>query len=91
MTFLEQQHRNTDSQRNYTGPFAELTSRIIGAAIEVHRNLGPGLLESICEECFAHELQLRGIAFRRQVDLPVNYKGIHLPCGFRIDLLVETR
>ncbi|MGH9521720.1 MAG: GxxExxY protein [Terriglobales bacterium] len=77
------------SARIYTGPFAELTGRIIGAALEVHRELGPGLLESAYDECFCHELQLRDIAFRRQVSLPVVYKGIRLDCGYRIDVLVE--
>jgi GxxExxY protein len=64
---------------------------IIGAAIEVHRALGPGLLESSYEECLAHELSLRGVAFRRQVALPLAYKGIRLDAGYRIDLLVEEK
>ena len=66
-----------------------LTGEIIGAAIEVHRALGPGLLESAYEECLCHELALRGIVFRRQVPLPLAYKGIQLDCGYRLDLLVE--
>lgn len=66
----------------------ELTERIIGAAIEVHRILGPGLLESAYEECFCHELHLRGISFQKQVPLPVEYKGVKLDCGYRIDVLV---
>jgi len=66
-----------------------LTSKIIGAAVEVHRSLGPGLLESAYEHCLAHELALRGIPFERQVMLPVLYKGVNVDCGFRIDLLVE--
>jgi GxxExxY protein len=66
-----------------------LTEQIIGAAIEVHRVLGPGLLESAYEECFCRELSLPGIPFRRQVSLPVEYKGIKLDCGHRIDLLVS--
>lgn len=65
-----------------------LTEQIIGAAIEVHRVLGPGLLESAYEECFCHELALRNIPFRRQVELPVEYKGVKLDCGYRIDVLV---
>jgi GxxExxY protein len=69
----------------------ELTQRIIGAAIEVHRQLGPGLLESAYEECLARELQLRGVAFDRQKPIPVVYKGVKLECGYRIDLLVENR
>jgi len=66
-----------------------LTENIIGAAIEVHKALGPGLLESAYEECLCHELSLRGLSFRRQVDLPVQYKGVRLDCGYRIDLVVE--
>ena len=65
-----------------------LTEQIIGAAIEVHRTLGPGLLESAYEECLCHELRLRGVPFQRQVELPVEYKGIKLDCGYRMDLLV---
>ena len=65
------------------------TSPIIGAAIEVHRYLGPGLLESAYEECLCHELHLQGVEFRRQVELPVIYKGLSLDCGYRIDLIVR--
>jgi GxxExxY protein len=57
------------------------TSPIIGAAIEVYRQLGPGLLESAYEECLCHELHLLGVAFERQVSLPVSYKGLKLDCG----------
>jgi len=67
----------------------KLTEAIIGAAIEVHRVLGPGLLESAYEECLCHELSLRGLRFRRQVPLPVVYKGIRLDCGYHMDILVE--
>ena len=67
----------------------DITETIIGAAIEVHKALGPGLLESAYEECLAHELKLRGIAFDRQRALPVMYKGVHLDCGYRLDFLVE--
>ncbi len=67
----------------------ELTAEIIGAAIEVHRHLGPGLMESAYEECLCHELSLRGLGFERQKPLPATYKGQKLDCGFRIDLLVE--
>ncbi|MBZ4660707.1 MAG: GxxExxY protein [Desulfacinum sp.] len=69
----------------------EITSAIIGAAIEVHRHLGPGLLESTYEECLAHELSLRGISFRRQHPLPLAYKGRTLDCGYRLDFLVEDQ
>ncbi len=67
----------------------ELTEQIIGAAIEVHRELGPGLLESTYETCLAHELSLRQIPFERQKPIPVRYKGLELDCGFRVDLLVD--
>jgi len=69
----------------------ELTEAIIGAAIEVHRALGPGLLESAYEQCLCHELSLQNLEFRRQVELPVRYKSVQLDCGYRIDVLVEER
>ena len=68
----------------------ELSNKIIGAAIEVHKVLGPGLLESAYEECLCRELDLNGITFERQKSLPVNYKGTHLDCGYRLDILVES-
>ncbi len=68
--------------------FEPLSEAVIGAAIEVHRLLGPGLLESAYEQCLAHELTLRQLSFRRQVDLPVQYKGLRLEAGFRADLIV---
>jgi GxxExxY protein len=67
----------------------QLTERIIGAAIEVHRAMGPGLLESAYQQCLHCELSELGLSFRRQVDLPTISKGIKLDCGDRIDLLVE--
>lgn len=69
----------------------QLTEAIIGAAIEVHRVLGPGLLESAYEQCLCHELTFRGIRFQLQVPLPVKYKDILLDCGYRMDLVVEER
>jgi GxxExxY protein len=69
----------------------ELSNAVIGACIEVHRNTGPGLLESAYERCLCRELDLRDMKFTSQVQLPVQYKGMHLDCGFRIDLLVEER
>ena len=66
----------------------EITSAIIGAAIEVHRQLGPGLLESAYLECLSRELVLRGIPFEREKALPLEYKGVRLECGYRLDLLV---
>jgi len=69
----------------------QLTEAIIGAAIDVHRELGPGLLESAYEVCLCHELHLRGLHVERQVDLPVSYKGLKLDCGYRLDVVVEDR
>lgn len=69
----------------------DITGKIIGAAIEVHKKLGPGLLESAYEECLCCEMQLRGIEFKRQVPLQLNYKGVVLDCGYRLDLLVEDK
>src|SRR5579859_2491820 len=66
-----------------------LTELIIGAAIEVHRETGPGLLESVYEECLCYELSQLHLAFERQVHLPILYKGIKLDCGYRMDLVVE--
>jgi GxxExxY protein len=66
-----------------------LTEAIIGAAIEVHRELGPGLLESAYSECLAHELTLAGRRFRREVQVPVQYKGLALECGYKVDFLVQ--
>ena len=69
--------------------FNELTEAIIGAAMEVHRALGPGLLESIYEMCLCRELSIRGIPFERQVLIPVEYKGVKLDCGYRADIVVD--
>jgi GxxExxY protein len=69
--------------------FSDLSHRVIGAAIEIHRHLGPGLLESTYQQCLARELHLAGISFKPEYPLPVDYKGIHLDCGYRIDLLIE--
>jgi GxxExxY protein len=68
-----------------------LTSKIIAAAIEVHKVIGPGMLESAYEECMAHELNQQGLAFERQKAIPVIYKKIKLDCGYRIDLLIEKK
>jgi GxxExxY protein len=76
-------HWNAAAHRN-------LTSRIIGAAIEVHRILGPGLLESTYEECLDHELRALGLKVRRQLTVPVMYKGKRLDAAYRLDLLVEN-
>lgn len=69
----------------------KITEEIIGAAISVHRELGPGLLESAYEGCLCHELSLRGLKFERQVPLPVSYKGVKLDCGYFMDLVGGTR
>ena len=68
-----------------------LTESVIGLAIEVHRALGPGLLESAYQECLCYELKAKGIAFGRQVALPVVYKSVKLDCGYRMDLVVDDR
>jgi GxxExxY protein len=83
ITTEAQRHRENENEKD------PRTAPIIGAAIEVHRALGPGLLESAYEECLCHELHLRGLSFERQVDLPVSYKGVQLNCGYKIDLIVQ--
>ena len=69
----------------------ELTEKVIGCAIEVHRMLGPGLLESTYQQCLAHELMLNAIPFRLEASLPVDYKGVKLDCGYRLDLVVDEQ
>lgn len=69
----------------------EISSNIIGAAIEVHKYLGPGLLESAYEVCLCHELRLRNINFASQVSIPLTYKEERLDCGCRLDLIVEDQ
>ena len=71
--------------------YEELTGEILAAATEVHKQVGPGLLGSAYEECLCHELNLRGLSFRRQVPLPVTYKGVKLDCGYRLDIVVEDQ
>jgi len=85
LTTEAQRHRENESKKD------PRTSSIIGAAIDVHRHLGPGLLESAYEECLCHEFHLRGIDFKRQVELPVPYKGLNLDCGYRVDLVVQEQ
>jgi GxxExxY protein len=90
--------RHGDTERSVIETFSDgtvyfdeqLTERIIGCAIEVHRHLGPGLLESAYEECLCHELNLQGIPFERQRPLPLEYKGIKLDCGYRMDIVVNN-
>ena len=84
----------TQRRRDSRGSAEELnslTEAIIAAAIEVHRHLGPGLLESVYQACLEHELSLRGYFVEREQPLPVVYKGIKIECGFRVDLFVERR
>jgi GxxExxY protein len=71
--------------------FDQLSNKVIGCAIEVHRELGPGLLESAYEQCLAAELSRSRIPFQLQVDLPVSYKGTRLDCSYRIDLLIDRQ
>ena len=71
--------------------FDNLSRQVIGCAIEVHKILGPGLLESTYEKCLAHELHLAGLSYTVQKLLPVNYKGVVLDCGYRLDLVVENK
>ena len=71
--------------------FSELSSKVLGCAIEVHRALGPGLLESTYQQCLAHELNLNNINFKMEYPLPVTYKDIKLDCGYRIDIFIEKK
>ncbi len=69
----------------------DLTGAVIGAAIEVHRELGPGLLESIYEECLSKEIELRKILFKRQVAIPIQYKGCEIESNLRLDMIIDDR
>lgn len=84
------QECTTETLRHGVLVARKITEAIIGSAIEVHKALGPGLLESAYEECLCYELRLRGISYQRQVDLPVIYKDVRLDCGYRLDLVVEA-
>ena len=81
--------KTTEHTESTEGILAPLTREVIGCAIEVHRSLGPGLLESTYKRCLAHELKLATIETRIEVPVPVSYKGVLLDCGYRIDLLVN--
>ena len=83
-----QRHVNLFAPPPMHNTINDLSSVIIGAAIEVHRALGPGLLESAYQQCLARELSLRNIPFQQQKSLPVHYKGTQLDCGYRLDFLV---
>ena len=81
--------RESNGEKADSMEINKLSNIIIGAAIEVHKTLGPGLLESAYEQCMCHELGLRGLSFERQKELPVSYKGMKLNCGYRLDIVVE--
>jgi GxxExxY protein len=84
-------HGDTENTESTERSVNGLTEKIIGAAIEVHRILGPGLLESAYEECLAQEMLLQGLKFKRQQPLPVTFKDLHLECAYRLDFVVEGR
>lgn len=71
--------------------FDALSHHLIGCALEVHKELGPGLLESAYQQCLEHELRLAGIEFRAQQTLPVVYKGLQLDCGYRLDIEIQNQ
>jgi GxxExxY protein len=71
--------------------FDDLSKKVIGCAIEVHRNLGPGLLESAYERCLSYELTCAGIQHQTQKELPIDYKGLKFDCGYRVDVIVENK
>jgi GxxExxY protein len=83
LTTESQRHREIENEKD------PRTAAIIGAAIEIHRQLGSGLLESAYELCLCHELHLRGLPFTCQVDLPISYKGLKLDCGYKMDVVVN--
>lgn len=92
MTAMEFRHRVTEAQRGEVEDILTenvLTEKIIGCAIEVHRHLGPGLLESTYEDCLCYELNQSGISFQRQLVIPVIYKTIRIESAYKIDLLIE--
>ncbi len=84
MKYLKESKENGHTKRD------PLTQKVIGCAIEVHRHLGPGLLESTYEKCLAFELTLAGISFKLQTAIPIEYKNVRLDCGFRVDLFIEN-
>jgi GxxExxY protein len=80
---------NKESGEKREGERDPLTQQVIGCAIEVHRTLGPGLLESTYEKCLAHEFRFAGLSFINQAAMPIDYKGITLDCGYRLDFLID--
>jgi GxxExxY protein len=92
MGFTTESVRHREKKGSLMAEYQEndpLTESVIGFAIEVHRQLGPGLLESAYEECLCFELKQSDFAYRRQVPLPVTYKSVRLDCGYRLDIVVE--
>ena len=88
---MDKENENHDHEGHEEMKFDKLSNNVIGCAIEVHRELGPGLLESSYEQCLARELSIADISFEIQTPLPVIYKGLRLDCGYRVDLLVEKQ
>ena len=86
-----EEHEGSKAHEGISIELERLSRTVVDAALKVHRALGPGLLESVYEHCLAHELEMRGVAVRRQVILPVTYEGLTLEAGYRLDLLVEDK
>ena len=86
-----QDHQESQAHQEISAELDSLARRIVDAGLKVHRALGPGLLEAVYEQCLARELELRGVATRRQVILPVTYEGLTLEVGYRLDLLVADQ
>jgi len=85
-------HRDTETQREAIAEsLNELSRQVVDAAFHVHKNLGPGLLESVYEACLAHELNKRGIPFQKQVSLPILYDDLEIEAGLRIDLWIDKK
>ncbi|MGH7526082.1 MAG: GxxExxY protein [Gemmatimonadales bacterium] len=84
--FVMVNHRGTEGTETAD---VVVSGAVIGAALEVHRHIGPGLLESVYQSCLCHELRLRGVPFREQVSVPLSYKGLRVGAGYRMDLLVS--
>ncbi|HEX3408305.1 MAG TPA: GxxExxY protein [Caulobacteraceae bacterium] len=89
VVFLDhQEHQDRQAHQGIARELDQLASVVVDAGLKVHRTLGPGLLESVYEHCLAREFELRGVASRRQVGLPITYEGMILEAGYRLDLLV---
>lgn len=91
MTYLTETALSSATRHLDNLLFSEVTGGILNAAFEVHRELGPGLLESAYQACLCYELSCRGMRFRTEVPLPVRYKDVQLECGYRMDLLIEDK